>query len=118
MTTQEIGDDLAGVPEPQRHTREALRATILGIIPAPEQCISRGMPAFRIEGKVIAGFVSLTKHVAYLPHTGSVLRALSTELAGYAQTKGSLHLPVNTPSTKQRVERLSAVCLDQLGLSA
>ena len=52
MSEQEIDDYLAGLGEPQRSTLEALRSSILAVVPDAEQCISYGMPAFRVEGKL------------------------------------------------------------------
>jgi len=49
---------LASLEEPKRGTLEALRRTILDIIPEAEGCISYGVPAFRLQGKVIAGFAA------------------------------------------------------------
>jgi uncharacterized protein YdhG (YjbR/CyaY superfamily) len=59
MTAKDIDDYRAGVPEPKRSTLEALRRSILAVIPEAEQCISYGMPAFRVDGKVLAGFAAL-----------------------------------------------------------
>jgi uncharacterized protein YdhG (YjbR/CyaY superfamily) len=117
MTAQEIDDYLAGVDEPKRSTLESLRRTILEILPTAEQCISYQMPAFRVDGKVIVGFAAFKNHIAYLPHSGSVLDAVGNELAGYTQTKGSLHLPVDVPPSKELVEKLIAVRLQQLGMT-
>ena len=118
MTAQEIDAYLDAVPEPQSTTLRSLRATVLEVIPEAEQGMSYGMPAFRVEGKVVAGFASFPRHVAYLPHSGSVLAELSTQLAGYEQTKGSLHLPIDAAPPKELIEKLIKVRLRQLGLSA
>ena len=48
MSAEEIDDYLRGVEEPKRGTLEALRGTILGVIPDAEQGISYGVPAFRL----------------------------------------------------------------------
>ena len=55
------------------------------------------MPAFRVHGKVVAGFAAFKQHLSYLPHSGSVLPALGDELAGYEMTKSSLHFPIDEP---------------------
>jgi uncharacterized protein YdhG (YjbR/CyaY superfamily) len=113
MSAQEIDEYLAGVDEPKRTTLATLRETILGVIPEAEQCISYGMPAFRLNGKVIAGFAAFKNHLAYLPHSGSVLNELGDELAEYTMTSGSLHFPVDTPLPEPLVRRLIAVRLQQ-----
>jgi uncharacterized protein YdhG (YjbR/CyaY superfamily) len=91
-----------------------LRQTILSIIPDAEECISYGMPAYRLEGKVVAGFAAFKTHLSYLPHSGSVLGKLSDDLAGYRSTKGSLHFPIDRPLPKALVKKLIAVRLNEV----
>jgi uncharacterized protein YdhG (YjbR/CyaY superfamily) len=77
------------------------------------EVISYGMPAFRLNGKVIAGFAAFKTHLAYLPHSGSVFEALRDDLALYAWTDGSLHFPIDKPLPKALVKKLIAVRLSQ-----
>ena len=90
MSQQDIDDYLANLVEPSRSTLEQLRQTIQSIVPDAEQGMSYGAPAFRLHGKVIAGFAAFRNHLSYLPHSGSVLAELSDEVAGYATSKGAL----------------------------
>jgi uncharacterized protein YdhG (YjbR/CyaY superfamily) len=60
MSKREVDNYLASLEEPKRSTLEALRRTIVDVIPEAEQCISYGVPAFRLEGKVIAGFAAFS----------------------------------------------------------
>jgi uncharacterized protein YdhG (YjbR/CyaY superfamily) len=46
---------------------------ITPIVPNAEQCISYGMPAFKVRGKTIAGFAAFKNDLSYLPHSGSVI---------------------------------------------
>jgi len=112
MTSQEIDDYLAALPEPKRSTLEVVRERILEILPNAEQCISYGMPAFRVDGKVLAGFAAFKNHLAFLPHSGSVLGEIA-ELADFTQTNGSLHFGVDEPLPAQLIERLIAVRKEQ-----
>jgi uncharacterized protein YdhG (YjbR/CyaY superfamily) len=114
VTTQGIDEYLASVDEPKRTTLQKLRQTIRGIIPDAEECISYGMPAFRLEGTVIAGFAAFKNHLAYMPHSGSVLQELSDDLAGYESTPGSLHFPIDRPLPKALVKKLIATRLNQV----
>jgi uncharacterized protein YdhG (YjbR/CyaY superfamily) len=111
MTPVTIDEYLGALDEPKRTTLQELRQTILAIIPNAEECISYGMPAFRLEGKVIAGFAAFKNHLSYLPHSGSVIPELSDELAGYKSTAGSLHFPIDRPLPKALVRKLIATRL-------
>ncbi len=114
VSAEEIDDYLRGVEEPKRSTLEALRRTILEVIPDAEQGISYGVPAFRSQGTTVAGFAAFKDHLSYLPHSGSVLAQVAGDLAGYTMTKGSLHFPVDRPLPKDVVRRLIAVRLSEL----
>jgi uncharacterized protein YdhG (YjbR/CyaY superfamily) len=111
MPAKDVDQYLQGVDEPKRSTLEALRGTILEIVPDAEQVISYGLPAFRVAGKTIAGFGAFKDHLSYLPFSGSVLPQLSNDLKGYTTTKSALHFPIDRPLPKALVERLIAVRL-------
>ena len=114
MTAAEVDAYLSGLEEPKRVTLQTLRASILRVIPDAEQCISYGMPAFRVKGQVIAGFAAFKNHLSYLPHSGSVLEQLGDELAGYEMTKGALRFPVDQPLPDGLVDKLISVRLQQV----
>jgi uncharacterized protein YdhG (YjbR/CyaY superfamily) len=104
VSAEEIDDYLRGVEEPKRSTLEALRGTILDVLPDAEQGISYGVPALRLGGKTIAGFAAFKDHLSYLPHSGKVLGQLAGDLTGYTMTKGSLRFPVDHPAQGCREE--------------
>jgi len=102
----EIDEYLGALDEPKRATLTQLRDTIVAIVPDAEQCISYGMPAFKLRGKTIAGFAAFKNHLSYLPHSGSVISLLAEETEGYTKTKGSLHFPVDEPLPQDLVKKL------------
>jgi uncharacterized protein YdhG (YjbR/CyaY superfamily) len=114
MSAEEIDEYLQGVDEPKRRTLQALRHTILEIVPDAEQVISYRVPAFRVSGKTVAGFAAFKDHLSYLPFSGSVLAQLGDELEGYTMTKSSLHFPVDHPLPKSLVRKLLALRLGEL----
>jgi len=106
VSESQIDEYLDTLDEPKRATLTRLRETILAIVPDAEQCISYGVPAFKLQGKTIAGFAAFKSHLSYLPHSGSVIRKLPEETEGYASTKGSLHFPVDQPLPENLVNKL------------
>ena len=109
MSKREVDDYIASLDEPKRSTLESLRRTILEILPEAEQCISYGVPAFRVQGKVIAGFASFKAHLSYLPHSGSVFRELGDEVARYKTSSGALQFAVDRPLPKSLVRKLISI---------
>lgn len=114
MGAEEIDAYLATVAEPKRSTLEALRRSILAVVPDAEECISYRMPAFRVDGTVVAGFAAFTHHLAYLPHNGNVLADLGDALAAYEKTPGSLHFAADEPLPDDLVRQLVEVRLARL----
>jgi len=115
MTREDVDAYLVSLEEPKRATLEDLRRLILEFVPDAEECISYGVPAFRVDGKVVAGFAAFKNHLSYLPHSGSVLPELVKELAGYRTSKGALQFPIDEPLPRSLVEQLIKVRLRQLG---
>lgn len=114
MSAEEIDAYIEALEEPKRGTLRALRRTILEAIPEAQQGIAYGMPAFRLGGKVVAGFAAFKNHLSYVPHSGSVIPELADELESYSSTPGSLHFPIDKPLDKRVVERLIEVRLRQI----
>jgi uncharacterized protein YdhG (YjbR/CyaY superfamily) len=113
VSKQEIDSYLASLDEPKKGTLTILRQSIVAVIPEAEQCISYGLPAFRVQGKVIAGFGAFKNHLSYLPHSGSVFPELRDELASYKTSVGALQFPVDVPLPKALVRKLVTTRLRQ-----
>jgi uncharacterized protein YdhG (YjbR/CyaY superfamily) len=106
MSSTEIDQYLAEVAEPQRSVLEALRTTIRAMVPDAEECISYKIPAFRVNGHVVAGFAAFKSHMSYLPFSGSVLPALHSSLEGHSRTKSALHFTEASPLSTELVALL------------
>ena len=101
-----IDEYLDGVPEDRRRALEDLRRKILSIVPEAEECISYGIPAFRLNTAVVAGFCATVKGCSYLPFSGSTLKTLARDLDRYDQTKSSLHFSPEKPLPIALVRKL------------
>ncbi len=97
---------LAGVPPKSRALLEELRKTIRALVPDAEECISYRLPAFRHEGKVIAGFSATSRGCSYYPFSGTTLRTLAADLAVYDKTKSALHFGPDRPLPTSLVKKL------------
>jgi uncharacterized protein YdhG (YjbR/CyaY superfamily) len=108
MSAQEIDDYLAGVEEPKRSTLLEMRRRILEIVPDAEQTISYAVPAFKVQGRTVAGLAAFKSHLSYLPHSGSVLGAVKDHTRAYSQTASALHFPVDEPLPRPLIKELIA----------
>lgn len=93
-------------PSPHRETMLEMRNRILEIVPTAEEIVSYGMPAFRINGVIVAGLLANKKHVGYYPFSGSILHLFTNELANYSTTKSAIHIPTDKPLAKGLIKKL------------
>ena len=103
---QTIDAYLAGVTGDKRAALEALRETIHSIVPDAEEGISYGMPAFRLNGKPIAGFSASKDHCSYFPMSGAVVEAHADALSGYSTSKGTVRFQPDKPLPSDLVRLL------------
>jgi uncharacterized protein YdhG (YjbR/CyaY superfamily) len=101
-----IDEYLATLSGEKRTALDKLRKTIRSIIPKAEECVSYGIPAFRLDGAVVAGFCATVKGCSYFPFSGSTLRTLSSELGGFDMTKSALHFRPQEPLPAALVRKL------------
>lgn len=101
-----IDEYLATVSDDRRRALERLRKTIRAIVPEAKECISYRIPAFRLHGVVVAGFLATAKGCSYFPFSGSTLGTLARQVRGYDQTRGSLHFSPDEPLPASLVRRL------------
>ena len=107
MTEDPISAHLATLPQPQRDTLAALRATLRDLLPDAEECISYNMPCFKVDGAAVAGFDGFKKHCSYFPHSGNVVGQVSGIPAWCTvASRGTLQFPVDRPLPKALVRKL------------
>lgn len=117
VAKRDVDRYLAALDEPKRSTLEDLRTSILEVVPQAEQTISYGMPAFKVSGKTVAGFAAFKQHLSYLPHSGSVLSALSGDVERYERSKDALRFAIDKPLPKRLVKKLVTTRMRELGLA-
>jgi uncharacterized protein YdhG (YjbR/CyaY superfamily) len=100
-------------PSPHRETMLEMRNRILEIIPDAEEVVSYGMPAFKLDGRVLAGLLANKKHVGYYPFSGSILHLFPEELAKFSTTKSAIHVPVDKPLAKGLIKKLIRARIQQ-----
>ena len=96
---------LRAVPPVQRAALQKLRRTIRAAAPQAEECISYGIPAFRLDGRLLVAFGGAANHCAFYP--GSFpLETHQDALKGYDTSKGTLRFPADKPLPATLVRKL------------
>ena len=94
---ESVDEYIACQSEAARPVLAGVRTAILKALPAAEEVISYGMPAYKLSGERVIYFAAWKKHYALYAATKSVLEAFKTELAGYEVDKGTIRFPFSEP---------------------
>lgn len=65
----------------RRAALQKLRQQIQAAAPKAEECMSYGIPGFRLNGKLLVSYGAAAKHCAFYP--GSIVQKFKTELKDY-----------------------------------
>lgn len=115
-----IDSHLAGFGDPQRTALLRTTDVIRRALPGAVEVISYGMPTFKVGGDTgvaVMGLDGFSRHNSLFPYSGSVPRDFADELAGYVQTKGSVHFPVDRPFPATLLRRMLKARIDEINAS-
>jgi uncharacterized protein YdhG (YjbR/CyaY superfamily) len=97
---------LAAVPDDKRAALEELRTTILEAAPGAEECISYGLPAFRLDGRNLVAYGAAARHCALYPMSAAMVEAFRDDLKGYDTSKGTIRFQVDHPLPASLVRKM------------
>jgi uncharacterized protein YdhG (YjbR/CyaY superfamily) len=100
-----VDEYLARVSDDQRVALQRLRKTIRAAAPGAEECISYQLPAYRLNGMLVA-FGATAKHCAFYPMSASTVAAHRKELEDYDTSKGTIRFQPDNPLPAAIVRKL------------
>ena len=96
---------LAALSDDKRRALEKLRKDIKAAAPRAEECISYGIPGFRLNGKLLVSYAAAAKHCAFYP--GSTLQVFTKEMKSYDTSgKGTVRFPMDEPLPSAFVKKI------------
>src|ERR1700752_2356049 len=101
-----IDEYLAGVKPDQRVALQKLRQTIHAVAPEAGECISYGIPAFRLNGRLLVGFGAWAKHCSFYPMSSMTLRKFQRYVKDFQTSKGTLRFSPGKPLPVALVKKL------------
>ena len=102
---QTIDEYLASLSNEKRAALQKLRRAIRAAAPAAEECISYGIPAFRLGGRMLLAFGAAANHCAF--YAGALpLKAHEKELNTYDTSKGTIRFQTERPLPATLVRKL------------
>ena len=85
---------LSGLAAPEKAELERIRAIVAEAVPAAEQGMSYGMPAFKYRGKYLVGYYAFKSHLSLFP-AAAPIEAFKGRLEGYAVSKGTIQFTLD-----------------------
>ncbi len=104
-TTKTVATYLAALPDDKRAALEKLRATIKGAAPKAEECISYGIPAFKLNGMLV-GYGATARHCAFYLMSARTVADFADDLEGYDTSKGTIRFAADRPLPVSLVRKL------------
>ena len=101
-----IDEYLATAKPDQRRTLAKLRKTIRAIAPKAEECISYGIPAFRLNGSPLVFFGAWANHCSFYPCSSKTLKNFRSDLKAFQITKGTIRFSPDNPLPLALVKKL------------
>lgn len=92
-----IDEYLAGVRPEQRAALNRLRKAIHAAAPQAEECITYGMPGFRLHGRALVAFGARESHCAFFPMSGTTIADHQDKLAAFQTSKGTIRFQPEAP---------------------
>jgi uncharacterized protein YdhG (YjbR/CyaY superfamily) len=80
----------------KRRALQRLQKEIKAAAPKAEECMSYGIPGFRLNGKLLVSYGAAAKHCAFYP--GSIVKEFTKELKNYDTSgKGTIRFSADKP---------------------
>src|SRR5215469_972552 len=101
-----IDEYLATVKPDHRRALQKLRQTIQTAAPNAEECISYGIPAFRLNRRLLVFFGAWANHCAFYPGSAATLKNFRNELRNFQTSKGTIRFSPEKPLPVALVKEL------------
>lgn len=100
-----VEEYLSALSSEKRVALEKLRGAIKAAAPNAQECISYGIPAFRLGGKLLVAYGAAARHCAFYPGAHPVF-AHADELKAYRTSKGTIRFQTSQPLSAALVRKL------------
>ncbi len=114
MSSQEVDDYMAGLPDAKQARMRELRAWIKAAAPEAEEVITYKMPGFKLNGKFLVSYDAYKNHYSLFPASDGVEKALGTEIEPFVTGKGTISFTDDKPLTQAMVETIIKVRLAEV----
>ena len=104
---------LAKLPPAKRVFLRKLRKLIVAAAPGAEETVSYGIPAYKLDGRMLVWFAAFARHVSLFPGA-SVIAAHQAALKSFTTSKGTVQFKLDEDLPAGLVTRLLKAKLAEL----
>ncbi len=97
---------IAALPPAARRHLKAIRGEIRKVAPKAEEVISYGIPAFKVEGRVLVWYAGWKAHCSIYPFSARELEAAGIDPKKFKTSRGTVQLPLDKPVPVTLVRKL------------
>lgn len=112
-----IDEYLMRIRPNQRRALQQLRRRIREAVPEATECISYGIPAFRLNGRSLVFFGAWASHCSLYPGSSTTLKKFRTDLNGFEISKGTIRFVPDKPLRVALVKALVKARVAEVGQS-
>ena len=106
---------LAALPAEARRSLQRLRRDVKAAAPGAEDCVSYGLPALRLDGRVLVCYKAARSHCSFHPMSTSVIRAHAADLKAYSTSPGTIRFAPGKALPVALVRKLVRTRIAELG---
>jgi uncharacterized protein YdhG (YjbR/CyaY superfamily) len=92
-----IDQYLAALGSDQRVALDRLREAIRAAAPGAEECITYGLPGFRLNGRALVAFGARKGHCSFFPMSDTTIATHMARLKDFETSKGTIRFQPDAP---------------------
>src|SRR5207249_11809885 len=101
-----VDEYLASVNSDHSKALQKIRETVHAVAPNAQECISYGIPAFRLNGRSLVFFGAWANHCSFYPGSSTTLKNFRDDLKGFQVRKGTVRFSPDNPLPITLVKKL------------
>jgi|SRR5882672_6305065 len=105
-TAARLNAYFAALPPVARRRLKQMRSAIRATAPGAVEVVSYGIPAFKVEGRMLVWYAAWKEHTGLYPMKGVTGKLPASALKGYSISKGTIRFPLDEPLPVTLLKRM------------